>query len=43
MDKYCFLCGAPMNGKLCTNPDCVRSKPIKEKKDTAPSKKEEKK
>lgn len=41
MNDYCFLCGAPMNGKLCTNSSCVRSKPLAEKKKD--SKKEEKK
>lgn len=33
MTKRCFLCGSKMDEKtgLCTNSDCVRSKPLVEK------------
>lgn len=32
MTKRCFLCGSKMDETgLCTNPDCVRSKPLAEK------------
>ena len=33
MTKRCFLCGSKMGEKtgLCTNPKCVRSKPLAEK------------
>ena len=32
--ERCFLCHRKMNKKtgLCTNPKCVRSKPLEEKK-----------
>ena len=35
MAKRCFLCGAKMdeNTGLCTNPDCVRSKPLPDPKE----------
>lgn len=33
MEKRCFLCMSKMDEKtgLCTNPKCVRSKPLAEK------------
>ncbi len=33
MTKRCFLCGSKMDEKtgFCTNPECVRSKPLAEK------------
>lgn len=35
MTKRCFLCGSKMDEKtgLCTNPDCVRSKPLPDQKE----------
>lgn len=35
MDR-CFLCHKKMNKEtgLCTNPKCIRSKPLEEKKNT---------
>lgn len=35
--ERCFLCHKKMDEKtgLCTNPKCVRSKPLKEKKQEA--------
>jgi len=35
MAKRCFICKKKMDEKtgLCTNPDCVRSKPLTEKKE----------
>lgn len=34
MDKRCFLCMSKMDEKtgLCTNPECIRSKPLPEPK-----------
>lgn len=33
MTKRCFLCGSKMDAGLCTNPDCVRSKPLSDPKE----------
>lgn len=47
MEKTCFICLHKMdeNTGLCTNPDCVRSKPLpdpKEKTETTEGKQTEK-
>lgn len=35
MTKRCFLCGSKMDEKtgFCTNPECVRSKPLPDPKE----------